>query len=147
LFNHPTVISFVPSTYLTYANIGNINQVLSFSISLIFSSKGGNRTHKQDPLFPITLSLFSELDSNQQIKPLYIQYNSLLNLRERTPLCCRNLAYSFQLHYPDVTDTYIYFVCYGCNAWVKTFLSQGNNTYCLSRLSPSLALSSFCPCG
>jgi hypothetical protein len=129
LFNHPTVISFVSFTYLTYANIGNINQVLSFFISLIFSSKGGNRTHKQDPLLPFTLSLFSELDLNQQIEPLCLQYNSLLNLRERTPLCCRNLAYSFQLHYPGVTDTYIYFVCYGCNVWVKTFLSQGNNTF------------------
>jgi hypothetical protein len=74
------------------------------------------------------------LVSIQLIVPLHFLYAPLLNLRERTPLCCRNLAYSFQLHYPDVTDTYIYFVCYGCNVWVKTFLSQGNNTFVFSTI-------------
>ena len=134
MFNHPTVISFAPSAYLAYDNMGNINQVLSFFISLIFSSKGGNRTHKQDPFLTHKLLLFSRLVSTQLIVPLHLLYAPLLNLRERTPLCCRNLAYSFQLHYPDVTDTYIYFVCYGCNVWVKTFLSQGNNTFVFSTI-------------
>jgi len=110
------------------------NSFLRLTLGYQFRSKNGIRTHRQDPFFTHKLLLFSRLVSTQLIVPLHLLYAPLLNLRERTPLCCRNLAYSFQLHYPGVTDTYIYFVCYGCNVWVKTFLSQGNNTFVFSSI-------------
>ncbi len=54
------------------------NSFLCQSLRYQFCSKGRNRTYKQNSLLPFTLSLFSELDLNQQIEPLCLQYNSLL---------------------------------------------------------------------